>query len=264
MMKVPFNMGIRGELSRSSADYQHPARIIENRDVGNYPKSFGRLLSDNLHKKADQNTFPKNVPPLSKIRLEQLIKVIEMQFKDSMTSIFEESDDVGVGQGDQLDWSNTSLADNRLLALTARLQELAHGAAPVSRADIDRMADYASRTYDVDPALTKAVIKAESDYDPASTSNKGAMGLMQLMPDTAREIGVENPYDPLDNIMGGTRYLKGLLDRYNGDIPSALAAYNWGMGNLERHPSRMPRETRTYVTRVGEYYRGAKANREVV
>ncbi len=112
--------------------------------------------------------------------------------------------------------------------------------------------------------FTKAVIKAESNYDPASTSNKGAMGLMQLMPDTAREIGVENPYDPLDNIMGGTRYLKGLLDRYNGDILSALAAYNWGMGNLERHPSRMPRETRTYVTRVGEYYSGAKANREVV
>jgi len=91
------------------------------------------------------------------------------------------------------------------------------------------------------------------------TSSKGAMGLMQLMPETANELGVKNSYNPFENIMAGTRYLKSLLHRYDGNIPLALAAYNWGMGNVERNPGRLPSETRTYIARVNKYYREVKS-----
>jgi soluble lytic murein transglycosylase-like protein len=124
---------------------------------------------------------------------------------------------------------------------------------------IDRIIDHVSGRYDVEPSLIRAVIRAESDFDSNCTSSKGAMGLMQLMPETAQELGVKNPYNPVENIMGGTRYLKSLLDRYDGNIPLALAAYNWGMGNVERHPNRLPQETRAYIARVNEYYRNAKS-----
>lgn len=113
----------------------------------------------------------------------------------------------------------------------------------------------ASRTYGVDPALITSVIRAESGFDPKATSPKGAMGLMQLMPDTARDLGVKNPYDPQENIMAGTRYLKSLLTRYDGDVHQALAAYNWGMGNVERHPDELPQETRQYIARITQYLR---------
>ena len=84
------------------------------------------------------------------------------------------------------------------------------------------------------------------------------MGLMQLMPETAKDLGVKNPYDPVENVMAGTRYLKSLLDRYDGNISLTLAAYNWGMGNIERNPDKLPQETSVYITRVKRYYHDAK------
>ena len=124
--------------------------------------------------------------------------------------------------------------------------------------DFDDIILEAAAAYDVDPDLIRGVVKAESDFDPRAQSPKGAMGLMQLMPQTAEELGVKDPYDPTANIMGGTRYLKRLIDRYQGDVSLALAAYNWGMGNLENHGDRLPSETRNYVRKITAFYQEQK------
>jgi soluble lytic murein transglycosylase-like protein len=119
---------------------------------------------------------------------------------------------------------------------------------------LDPLIEKASSRYGVDAGLIKAVIKAESGFNPNAVSHAGAQGLMQLMPGTARSLGVSDSFDPEQNVMGGTRFLRDLLNRYNGDLDSALAAYNWGPGNVDKRPDRLPRETRDYLVRVKQLY----------
>jgi hypothetical protein len=114
----------------------------------------------------------------------------------------------------------------------------------------DPVIEEAGRRHGIDPALIRAVIQVESGGNPQAVSRAGAQGLMQLMPATAAEMGVENPFDPVQNIHAGTRYLRRLLDRYQGDRRLALAAYNWGMGNVEKRPEAMPGETRNFIRKV--------------
>ena len=117
-----------------------------------------------------------------------------------------------------------------------------------------------SEKYSVEPSLVMAVIKAESNGDSRAVSRKGAMGLMQLMPYTARDMDVRNPFDPEENIEGGTRYLKYLLDLFDGNLTLALAAYNAGPNAIKKlgYVPPIP-ETRQYVEKVLYLYNGKKS-----
>ncbi len=119
---------------------------------------------------------------------------------------------------------------------------------------ISSLIDHYADRFQLDAALVKAVIKVESDFNPQVVSTKGAQGLMQLMPATAREIGVSDPFDPGQSIYGGTYYLRQMLDTFDSNLDYALAAYNAGPNAVQRYGGIPPYdETRNYVLRVKKY-----------
>jgi soluble lytic murein transglycosylase-like protein len=125
----------------------------------------------------------------------------------------------------------------------------------------ERIVRSASDRYRVDPNLVWAVMKAESNFNPRAVSRKGAKGLMQLMPETARLLDVDDIYNPTENVNGGVRYLKSLLDRFRGNQQLALAAYNAGAKAVEQYKNIPPfAETKEYVRRVLAYYRVYRKN----
>jgi soluble lytic murein transglycosylase-like protein len=116
----------------------------------------------------------------------------------------------------------------------------------------------AAKRHELDPALLSAVVRKESGFQPRAISSAGAMGLMQLMPETARALGVRDPFDPAQNIDGGAKYLRGLIDRYHGRLDLALAAYNAGPGAVDRFGAVPPYpETQAYVKNILATYRNA-------
>lgn len=117
----------------------------------------------------------------------------------------------------------------------------------------------ASYKHNVEEALIKAVVKAETGYDPYAVSYAGAEGIMQLMPETSNDLNVKNPFNPEDNIDGGTRYIKAMLEAFEGDIELAVAAYNAGPGNVRKYGGIPPyKQTRAYVKKVMLFYKEYK------
>lgn len=138
----------------------------------------------------------------------------------------------------------------RTRRLSSKLQPLTTGS------ELSRLIGYYARREGMSPRLVQAVVQVESGYNSRALSNKGAMGLMQLMPGTAKELGVSDAYDPEQNIRGGTRYLKQQLNRFSGDLRLALAAYNAGPTAVAKYGDIPPyRETRRYVEKVLALYR---------
>jgi len=120
-----------------------------------------------------------------------------------------------------------------------------------SRGQIEKLIDGVAQEVGLAPELIRSVVSTESNFNPGAVSSVGAQGLMQLMPATARELEVTDSFDPQQNLLGGSRYLKQLLNKYEGNLDHALAAYNWGQGNVDRKGlGQMPQETRDYLVKV--------------
>lgn len=135
--------------------------------------------------------------------------------------------------------------------LASESQKYKNLSSVISLEDIFREA---SETYQVDYNLLISMAKQESNFDPNSTSSSGAMGIMQLMPETAADLGVTSPYDPYENIMGGAKYIRQMLDRYDGNTTLALAAYNAGSGNVAKYGGVPPfAETQNYIKKITGY-----------
>ncbi len=143
---------------------------------------------------------------------------------------------------------------------TQRARRFSDRLVPLPSVDLEPLIARHSQAQNLDPKLVRALIQVESGYNERALSNKGAMGLMQLVRGTANDLNVSNPYDPEENVRGGTTYLRQLLDRFVGRIELALAAYNAGPRAVEKHGGIPPyRETRDYVQRILTLYKGGQA-----
>lgn len=216
------------------------------------PAAFANFLETTLQRGLNPSS---EAGLLERTKLQRLVELVQIQMHKALLSSIAETEadeDEAIIPG----WLNAAPTGETVTERASNITSPPLRSAPKPAPEgLNQIIEQAARTYGVNPALITSVIRAESGFDAKATSPKGAMGLMQLMPETARDLGVTDPYDPRENVMAGTRYLRSLLERYNGDVTQALAAYNWGMGNVERYPNRMPQETREYISRITQYLR---------
>ena len=185
---------------------------------------------------------------------------------DSSANIYSFKDENGITH-----FSNMPHLDRRYklvyrIPASGQFRPNAWSASAPSAVDISRLVpiiDNAARAYGLDPKLVHAVIRAESGYNANAVSTKGAIGLMQLIPATAQRYGVQDSYDPGQNIQGGTRYLRDLLKMFNGNLELAIAGYNAGENAVIRAGNRVPPypETMAYVPKVLSFYRSPDVSR---
>jgi len=220
------------------------------------PDLFITLLADKIKNINQPDKLGGETLSLNKNYLQRLIDVVQGQMNDYLFRELSKVDENSDLSGFNCEWMNFHGGENFEAPFGSKIEyDSQKGKEIQSPPEINDIIEHASKIYEVDPELIRSVIRAESNFDANATSSKGAMGLMQLMPETAKDLGVKNCYNPVENIMAGTRYLKSMLNRYDGNVDLTLAAYNWGMGNVERHPDRLPKETRTYIARVNGYLR---------
>ncbi|MFO7767167.1 MAG: lytic transglycosylase domain-containing protein [Pelovirga sp.] len=202
-------------------------------------------------------------PPSAEQALIQL-KVTQLQMMQGLFSTIDDKDDSQplLGMDAAAPFSLLDARQGQFLDKYRQNLPPLHQTPPaVDRDQIEQMIDRVAKKVKLAPELIRAVVTVESSYDPAAVSHAGAQGLMQLMPATAVDLGVRDSFDPLENLTGGSRYLTGLLNKYDGDLDHALAAYNWGQGNVDRHGlESMPTETRNYVAKVKQLLNSTSAS----
>lgn len=256
-MKDSLNAGIHistSPLARRRS-FQNPS--LKGSGTDGTTDTFISLMA-NIIEKGKRTDTPDNPLALDKDRLQEMILAVTIQMNDYMlgelSDFDEDTQDVGIFES-QRRWMDAYGADHDAPSFVSKIDQKPQNTTnSISKSEINKIIKHASNIYGVSPKLITAVVRAESDFNTDATSPKGAKGLMQLMPETAKELGVKNCYNPVENIMAGTHYLKNLLNRYDGNIELALAAYNWGMGNVERQSGRLPKETRNYIARVNRFY----------
>jgi soluble lytic murein transglycosylase-like protein len=223
--------------------------------ASNNRKIFNDILQEALRQPNNPVSASESAP-LDKNQIALMIKNMQVQMNRQLFNIVLNNPEEGANFLPSKIMSDYGALSNNA-ALDASINRQISPKNNVQKPDInlERIIEKAARMYDVDADLIRSVIKAESNFNPQAISPKGALGLMQLMPETARELGVKNAYDAEQNVMGGTSY----LDRYDGKVDLALAAYNWGMGNVERSTGHLPDETINYVAIINKYLKDMKA-----
>ena len=208
-------------------------------------KNFKQVLEELATGSELQEKTPHRLASIAQLSQIQMLHSLFVEEDDADNSLFstaQSAGDFGLLQTQRSQYIDKYYAAQRPSLVTDQ---------PLGRHDIDKLIEQVAVKVSLAPALIRSVVATESAYRADAVSPVGAQGLMQLMPETARELGVSDSFNAHENLLGGSRYLKQLLDKYDGDLDHALAAYNWGQGNVDRQGlAKMPTETRNYLTRI--------------